>query len=581
MGLIIKLSLRNLLRQKRRSFLLGMGIALGMMILTIANSFAHGMVDVLINEVVAKAFGHLVIDSKPGNSGYSIIRDQARIEKLVKATIPRGDLLALNENLQMFGRAVGNGETDNIVVVGVSLGNPRKRAAFFQEFLARVAGDYREFFSSNIEYPVVISAAQAKSLNVKVHDGIRVAMPMVTGQIQAAKLTVVAIANTNNTFMNQVLFMEGRRVKRLLGYKPWEAASLQITLKDPEKTAIRYADLLHQKLVPRVIALSGKIAGQAVAVPGTLFAYKNAPEAIRGLDKRIRIVQGERRDAFARSGVMLSEELARKLKVQASETIVYRYATQYRGESEVKLRVAALYRGSSNLGGAVVLVNEERVHDQLDRYLPATVAWINVAHSDPFFPLLATEWKLFERSADGDALDAKYRKDQEIKTHQAKFDVITMYEGASGILKLEGVMNLITLVAVLILFFIILIGVMNTLRMTIRERTSEIGTVRAIGMQKSDVRNMFVLETVLLTVFASLSGIGLGILATLILGAIPFQLNDSLSMILKDRHLVFKMNPGALFSNLVLIIGLAGVTAFFPARRAARLTAVEALRHHE
>ena len=46
-----------------------------------------------------------------------------------------------------------------------------------------------------------------------------------------------------------------------------------------------------------------------------------------------------------------------------------------------------------------------------------------------------------------------------------------MYEGASDILKLEGVLNSITFIAVLLLFFIILVGVINTLRMTIKERT--------------------------------------------------------------------------------------------------------------
>lgn len=68
MGLVFRLSLRNLFRQKRRNLMLGIGIAFGMMILVIANSFSHGMVDVLIKDIVSNAFGHLVIDGKMGNS---------------------------------------------------------------------------------------------------------------------------------------------------------------------------------------------------------------------------------------------------------------------------------------------------------------------------------------------------------------------------------------------------------------------------------------------------------------------------------------------------------------------------------
>ena len=53
----------------------------------------------------------------------------------------------------------------------------------------------------------------------------------------------------------------------------------------------------------------------------------------------------------------------------------------------------------------------------------------------------------------------------------------------------------------------ILIGVVNTMRMSIRERTREIGTTRAIGMQRNDVRSVFVMEIVILSVFACVAGI--------------------------------------------------------------------------
>ena len=62
--------------------------------------------------------------------------------------------------------------------------------------------------------------------------------------------------------------------------------------------------------------------------------------------------------------------------------------------------------------------------------------------------------------------------------------VQSMYETASAVLNVEFALNLITLAAGLILFCIILIGVVNTLRMTIRERTREIGTMRASGCRR-------------------------------------------------------------------------------------------------
>ena len=221
MGLILRLSLRNLFRQKRRNFFLGIGIAFGMMILVIASSFSHGMVDVLINDVVSDAFGHLVIDCKPGSHAYySVIRDKERIMEIIEETIREGDIIEISESLDAFGRAVGNGASDNIVLVGLSPATKEEKMEFFKGFFTLVDGDFEGYFSEEIEYPVIISEKKAKSLNVKPYDVIRFRVPTVTGQIQAANLTVVAIANTINTFMEIVAFSDGERVKKLLGYKP-------------------------------------------------------------------------------------------------------------------------------------------------------------------------------------------------------------------------------------------------------------------------------------------------------------------------------------------------------------------------
>ena len=117
--------------------------------------------------------------------------------------------------------------------------------------------------------------------------------------------------------------------------------------------------------------------------------------------------------------------------------------------------------------------------------------------------------------------------------------------------------------------------------MTIKERTREIGTTRAIGMQKKDVRNEFILETLFLTFFSCLVGIIAGILVMQALSLITFDTSSALSMILKNKHLYFKLAPAGIIGNLILILAITGITAYFPAKRAANLSAVEALRHFE
>jgi len=52
-------------------------------------------------------------------------------------------------------------------------------------------------------------------------------------------------------------------------------------------------------------------------------------------------------------------------------------------------------------------------------------------------------------------------------------------------------------------------------------------------------------------------------------------------MILVDGHLFFAPTVFAVLFFIILIVGIAVVTAYFPARRAARLSAADALRHFE
>jgi ABC-type antimicrobial peptide transport system permease subunit len=150
------------------------------------------------------------------------------------------------------------------------------------------------------------------------------------------------------------------------------------------------------------------------------------------------------------------------------------------------------------------------------------------------------------------------------------------------VVNLEVALNLITLGAVMVLFFIILIGVVNTLRMTIRERTREIGTVRAIGMQKNDVRNTFLLETFFLSLFSTIAGAlaAFAVMAGLSLIKINTQ-DNPLGMLLVNGHLNFAPTLVGTIAYTLLILLIAVATAYFPAQRAAKMSAASALRHYE
>jgi putative ABC transport system permease protein len=113
------------------------------------------------------------------------------------------------------------------------------------------------------------------------------------------------------------------------------------------------------------------------------------------------------------------------------------------------------------------------------------------------------------------------------------------------------------------------IGVMNTMVMSVFERTREIGILRAVGWSGRRILRMVLSESLVLCLAAAVLGTLLGILLT--------QLITQLEAI---RNLIEPAYSPALFLRALLVaITVALVGAIYPAIRAVRLTPMEALRH--
>ncbi len=109
------------------------------------------------------------------------------------------------------------------------------------------------------------------------------------------------------------------------------------------------------------------------------------------------------------------------------------------------------------------------------------------------------------------------------------------------------------------------IGIMNIMLVSVTERTREIGIRLAVGAQESQVLMQFLVEAVVLSLIGGLIGIALG------LGLAGFAAN-----ILK---VPFIFEPNIVIIAFVFSALVGVVFGYFPARRAARLNPIEALRH--
>jgi putative ABC transport system permease protein len=163
-------------------------------------------------------------------------------------------------------------------------------------------------------------------------------------------------------------------------------------------------------------------------------------------------------------------------------------------------------------------------------------------------------------------------KDQPLEVHD--YEMLNPYYGQT-----------IGFFAAIFGFISILIGVIvlftvgNTMSMAVVERTPEIGTLRAIGLRRSGIRNMFMVEGMLL----GLAGSILGIIVALVLAYLinhggitwtPPGRVDAVPLIVRVWG-----EPRPMVGVVVALTLVTILSSWVPSRRGARINIVSALRH--
>ena len=143
----------------------------------------------------------------------------------------------------------------------------------------------------------------------------------------------------------------------------------------------------------------------------------------------------------------------------------------------------------------------------------------------------------------------------------------------------EGI-GLVFNILIAILAIVVFIIIMNTMIVSVIERTGEIGTMRAIGAEKKFVRSLFFSETFMLTSISSVLGVILAAIIMVIFNSLNITITNSIAkMILGGGLLRFSPTLGIILTTIIIAVGGSIISNLYPVSSALKITPLKALNH--
>ena len=297
---------------------------------------------------------------------------------------------------------------------------------------------------------------------------------------------------------------------------------------------------------------------------------------------RFNYVEGGAEGIKGTNGILVSEPMARALKARVGDDLLLLVPTLAGQKNTATVVVRGIFRDSSLFGYYTSYLDIDFLRDLvgMPREFSSQIAI--------FYPHGRPSRALLQRLQSG--LEAKFpffplfdRRqaflDKAAAEHSPgmKYCLLSLDSNLEQVKPLLDAVYSIALILIAMLLGIVMLGVSGSYKVIVHERTREIGTMRAIGMQGWAAARLFMFEAGLLAALASFVG-GLFAWAGLgLLGLFDFSFIPSFDIFLRGGRLDASLPLGLGLSIAALLILTAVAAVAGPALRAARINPSEAM----
>jgi putative ABC transport system permease protein len=339
------------------------------------------------------------------------------------------------------------------------------------------------------------------------------------------------------------------------------------------------------------IGSRGRGLGKLVADDGSALQAAIAGidvDAEPGFRRVVEVSSGDIRQLSQPNAVLLFEQQAKRLNLKIGDGVTLTAVTTHGVANTMDCRVVAIAHDVGLLSGFLIYISNASLR-QLYQLRP-NVTGVLQLHLKPgqreHLDELVERLELVLRKAGYRVMDhdpRSYLMKLQTVTHESwsgqKLFVSTWEDELSLVMWTFRAFQGLSFVLMVILLAIMIAGITNTLWIAIRERTREIGTLRAIGMQRSGVLRLFLLEATQLGVLGASAGVLAGAFITWLVNIANVQVPLSVQLLLISSTFHLALDVRTLVFAVLLISGVTGFAALYPALRAARQRPVNAMAH--
>ncbi len=508
MGLIIKISWRNIMRHKGKSLVIGSILFLGALLMTVGNGITSGLDRGLQKNIVEGFSGDVVVVSDKQET------DNIFLEMMGKSIEPIHNYKAIDSALSQIPEVARN------LPMGKNFGMPLSDDGIMIDGVFVLGTDfakYRAFFGDNLK---VIEGQWPgeHERGVLVPTGWR---KQIIDYCNLAYAVEGVPVDTNTLSKEGKELLPNATVRTSLVYMGLSADNTTTDVRTPVRAVVKYRSLntIWGQFPILDIESYRECMGYFSAQSQTM-AVKEENRQLLSMDDI------SMDDLFSQSDLVVANSPARGTILSAGSLTA--------GE-EAAVRETDLENGAYNM----ILV---RLKDS--RHLESATAKINRIFKEKKVAARAVTWKK-----------------------------------ASGMIGSMAMLIKSSLfVFVMLLFFVAIIIIINTLSMAALERTNEIGMMRAVGARKGFISSMFFGETALLSFFFGGLGIAAGLIVVWILRLLHLTTDNDMLQLLYGGD---TFSPFLSVADIALaVFQLAIVTliaVIYPLRVARRITPLDAI----